>query len=315
MILFSAKISHKHHEKLKEKHSNLEFIFCDNMDEAKQHLHKAKILVTYGGDLNEGLIGQAENLKWIMVMSAGIEKMPFEAIEQKGILVTNARGIHQTPMAEYAISMLLQVYREARVLYQSEKDHHWDRFARMQEMRGRRMLLMGAGSIGQEVARLAKAFQVETIGVSRSGRSVEYFDENHKIDNLENLLPSVDIVVSILPSTEETRGLFTFKHFQLLPNHAVFLNMGRGDLVHSDDLLKAARQGEVAHIVLDVFEEEPLPADHPFWGEENVTITPHIAGLSPHYTRRALGIFEHNLQCYLTDKGEYVNKVDVTRGY
>ncbi|MBY7142754.1 D-2-hydroxyacid dehydrogenase [Virgibacillus sp. NKC19-3] len=315
MILFSAKISSKHHEKLKADHSNLEFIFCDNMNEAKQHLHKAEILVTYGGDLNDSLIEQANNLKWIMVMSAGIDKLPFEAIKKKGILVTNAKGIHQTQMAEYAISMLLQVYRDARKLYQSEKDHHWDRSARVQEITGRRILIVGTGSIGQEVARLAKAFRMKTIGVSRSGRSKEYFDENHKIDNLEELLPRVDMVVSILPSTEETRGLFNFKQFQLLPDHAVFLNMGRGDLAYTDDLLKAVRQGEVAHMVLDVFEEEPLPLDHPFWSEENVTITPHIAGRSPYYTRRALEIFEQNLQSYLADKDEYINKIDVKRGY
>ncbi|WP_373895390.1 D-2-hydroxyacid dehydrogenase [Virgibacillus natechei] len=315
MILFSAKISRKHHEKLKANHPNLEFVFCDNMDVAKQHLDKAEILVTYGGDLTEDLMGQATNLKWIMVMSAGIDNMPVETIEKKGILVTNAKGIHKTQMAEYAISMLLQVYRDAKKLYQSEKDHHWDRSARMQEMNGRRMIVLGAGSIGQEVARLAKVFQMETVGVSRSGRSVDYFDENHKIDNLKALLPTADIVVSILPSTEETRGLFTFKQFQQLPNHAVFLNMGRGDLVRSDDLVKAVQEGEIAHIVLDVFEEEPLPEDHPFWSEKNVTITPHIAGLSPHYIRRALEIFEQNLQSYMADKDEYVNKMDVTRGY
>ncbi|GAB3042451.1 D-2-hydroxyacid dehydrogenase [Virgibacillus ainsalahensis] len=315
MILFSAKISRRHHDKLREVYPDQEFIFSEDKDEVSQHIKKAEILVTYGGDLDHEFIEQASNLKWIMVLSAGIDQLPSEIIRRKGILVTNARGIHKIQMAEYVISMLLQVYRQAKVLAQTEKNHDWDQSVKMQELTGRTMLVAGSGAIGQEVARLAKAFRIKTIGISRSGRTVENFDENHTTADLEKLLPDVDIVVSILPSTEETRGLFTFRHFQLLPNHAVFLNMGRGDLVRSEDLLKAVQQEEIGHAVLDVFEEEPLPVDHPFWEEEKVTITPHIAGLSPHYTTRALEIFRENLNTYLAGKADFVNKIDVTRGY
>src|SRR5699024_10059232 len=143
-------------------------------------------------------------------------------------------------------------------------------------------------------------------GVSRSGRTVANFDENFTTDELEKLLPEADFVVSVLPSTEKTRGLFTNEYFQLLPDHAVFLNMVRGDVVSSEDILKAVQQQEIAHAVLDVFEEEPLPADHPIWQEENITITPHISGVSKHYLPRALEIFEENLHIYLSDQKNYV---------
>ncbi|HLR41105.1 MAG TPA: D-2-hydroxyacid dehydrogenase, partial [Virgibacillus sp.] len=312
-ILFSAKLSYQDKERLQENYPEQSFTFCENMNEAKKYLEEADILVTYGEDLTSELVTQAVKLKWIMVLSAGMDRMPFETIEQRGILVTNARGIHKIPMAEYAISMLLQVYRQEKLLMQLEAEQKWGRsHINIGEISGKTLLVLGTGAIGQEVARLAKAFQMTTYGISRSGRTVANFDENYTTDELEKLLPEADFVVSVLPSTEETRGLLTYEHFQLLPDHAVFLNMGRGDLVSSEDILKAVQQQEIAHAVLDVFEEEPLPADHPIWQEENITITPHTSGVSKHYLTRALEIFEENLHIYLGDQKHYVNEVDVT---
>ncbi|SFB17005.1 Phosphoglycerate dehydrogenase [Lentibacillus halodurans] len=315
MILSSAKISEKHQIRLRERYPDVTFIFCSNMDEAARHIDNAEILITYGEDLNGGLISEALQLKWIMVLSAGLDKMPFEAINARGILVTNARGIHKYPMAEYAISMLLQVYRQSKQLTANEAAKNWDKSVRMQEITGKTMLIAGTGAIGQEVARLAKAFRMEVYGISRSGHPVEYFDQNVKQDDLEQVLPEADFVVSVMPSTEETIKFFTYDHFRRMPNHAVFLNMGRGDAVRGEVILKAVRAGEITHAVLDVFEEEPLPKDHPFWKEENVTVTPHLSGVSPHYQRRALDIFEQNLRTYLNGEADYVNKIDVTRGY
>ncbi|MFD1040101.1 D-2-hydroxyacid dehydrogenase [Virgibacillus byunsanensis] len=315
VILFSANISKKHQEKFTMKYPDHSFVFCKNMDEAKSHLKKAEILVTFGEDLTSELIDQATDLKWIMVISAGMDQMPFKSIQERGIIVTNAKGIHKIPMAEYAISMLLQVYRQEKVTLRNQQNSEWVRGVKMQEITGKTMLVAGTGAIGQEVARLAKAFQMKTYGVSRSGRSVEYFDENYTTDEMERVLPEVDFVVSILPSTPETKYLFNYNHFEKLPNHAVFLNMGRGDVVQSDDVLKAVQQGEIAHAVLDVFHEEPLPRDHPFWQEENVTVTPHLSGISPKYISRALDIFDKNLQTYKNNRDDYINEIDVTRGY
>ncbi|QKY68269.1 D-2-hydroxyacid dehydrogenase [Lentibacillus sp. CBA3610] len=315
ITLFSAKISEKHQTRLRERYPDVTFIFCKNMDEAEQHIDKAGTLVTYGEDLTAGLIGWASQLKWIMVLSAGIDRMPFEAISTREILVTNARGIHKYPMAEYAFAMLLQVNRQAKQLMANETAKNWDRSVRMEELTGKTMLIAGTGAIGQEVARLAKAFRMTVYGVSRSGRPVGYFDWNVKQDDLENLLPEADYIVSVLPSTPETKGFFTTDDFRKMPSHAVFLNMGRGDAVSDETILNAVRKGEIVHAVLDVFEEEPLPEEHPFWTEENITVTPHLSGVSSHYQRRALDIFDQNLQIYLNNGTDYVNKIDVTRGY
>ncbi len=316
MILFSAEITEQEQEKLKESFPEQTFTFCSDMKEAAHYLPEAEILATFGEDLTGELVQRAPQLKWVMVLSAGMDLIPFKEISDREILVTNSRGIHKTPMAEYAISMLLQVYRQEKLLMKRETEHIWGRpYINIREISGKTILIAGTGAIGQEVARLAKAFQMKTYGISRSGRSKEYFDETYRTDEMERLLPEADFVVSVLPSTKETKGLFTFKHFQLLPDHAVFLNMGRGDLVSGEDLRKAVQEQEIAHAVLDVMEEEPLPADHPLWQEENITITPHVSGVSVHYMPRALGIFERNLRTYFGEQSNYENEVDVIQGY
>lgn len=314
-ILFSAKVSKKHQDKLKQQFAGESFVFYDSMDEAETDLAHAEILVTYGDDLTDERIDTAKNLKWIMVLSAGMDRMPFAAIDKKGILVTNARGIHKVPMAEYAISSLLQVSRQAKQLMKSQEARLWDRSVRMQEITGKTMLIAGTGAIGQEVARLAKAFRMTTYGVSRSGRPVEFFDKNVKSGDMGALLPEVDFVVAVLPSTPGTKNFFTEEHFNLLPEHALFLNMGRGDAASDEVLLQAIQTGEIAHAILDVFDEEPLPADHPFWREDNMTVTPHLSGMSPLYQTRALEIFTENLQTYQQKGTDFVNKIDLTRGY
>ncbi|MEN1970181.1 D-2-hydroxyacid dehydrogenase [Lentibacillus sp. N15] len=314
-LLFSAKLSAKHQEKLIQQFPDQSFTFCSTMDEALPYLSETEVLVTYGSDLSAEIIGQAQQLKWIMVLSAGMDKMPLTAIAKRNILVTNARGIHRTPMAEYAIAMLLQVYRQSKTIIKNETNHVWDKQVRMEELAEKTMLIVGAGAIGQEVARLAKAFRMKTIGVSRSGTIVEHFDENHPSSDFGKLLPQADIVVSVLPSTPETRNFYTAEHFKRMPVHAVFLNMGRGDVVADDVLLQAIREGAIAHAILDVFDQEPLPADSPFWHEENITVTPHISGVSPKYVTRAMAIFSQNLMKYLHNESSYVNQVDLSRGY
>lgn len=314
-ILFSLKISETDQDRLKSNFPTKEFVFCKNMDEAKKHIEQAEVIVTYGTDLNEELVERAKNLQWVSVLSAGLDKMPFRALEKKNVLVTNVRGIHKVPMAEYAISMLLQVYRQEKHLLEKEKEHDWNRDNKPQEITGKTMLIAGTGAIGQEVARLAQAFRMRTIGVSRSGRTVEYFNENVTTDEMKSYLPKADFVVSVLPSTNETKHLFTIDYFQAMNENAIFLNMGRGDVVEGDVILKAIREKEIMHAVLDVFETEPLPEDNPLWDEANITVTPHLSGISPNYLPRALKIFEKNLDIFVNDQSDYINKIDTKRGY
>lgn len=291
------------------------FSFHKGIENAREYLGKAEVLVTYGEDLTPELIEEAHQLKWIMVMSAGMDKMPFEAIDEKGILVTNARGIHKTPMAEYTISMMLQTYRQAKALIEQEKNEIWNRRVKMQELHGKTIVVIGAGAIGGEIARLANAFSMKTIGVNRSGRLVDNFDKIVTITHLEDVLSEADFVVSVLPSTKETRHVLTEKHFDVMKETAVFINIGRGSVVSEQVLIDALTQHKIGHAVLDVFETEPLSSEHIFWKLENVTVTPHISGISRYYLPRAMEVFKENLTISKQDRTDYINQIDVKRGY
>jgi phosphoglycerate dehydrogenase-like enzyme len=275
----------------------------------------AEIFLTYGEDLTEELIYKAEKLKWIMVMSAGLDRMPFEACKKRGILVTNVRGIHKIPMAEFTIGMMLQHVKQMRSLWANEQTRTWERKLPMGELYGKTLLILGIGAIGGEVARLAKAFNMKTIGVNRSGREAEWADEIFPMENYQAALPQADFIVSVLPSTKETKHFLDASDFERMKDTAVFINIGRGDLVKDEVLITALQEKKIAHAYLDVFYEEPLKESHPFWMMENVTVTPHISSLTKNYLPRSFEIFKHNLHTYIKNGSDYLNVIDMDRGY
>ncbi|MYL54911.1 D-2-hydroxyacid dehydrogenase [Pontibacillus yanchengensis] len=314
-VVTTCKIRRDIREHLVSAYPEISFQFCEDITEAEPFIHEAEVLLTYGEDLHDSHIDKASKLKWIMVLSAGLDEMPFHKIEEKGIIVSNVKGIHSIPMAEYAISMLLQVSRQAKTVSENERLRRWDKKVRMTEITGKTMLIAGAGAIGQEVARLAKAFRMKTIGISNSGREKDFFDEVHTRSDLMTKLAEADFVISVLPSTPETKGFFAKEHFEQMPSDAVFLNMGRGDAVHDHVMLEVMQEQLISHAILDVFEQEPLPEAHPFWGMYNVTVTPHISGVSPDYQPRGIEIFEHNLKEYRNGTNDYLNKINPRKGY
>lgn len=314
-ILFTARLAEEFQIQLLNNFPKQKFIFKNDVNDIFDHLSEADVIVTYGGDLDEQKITEAKKVKWIMVLSAGMDRMPLQIIKERDILVTNVRGIHKTTMAEYALSMLLHVYRQEKGLTLNATKRKWDPSLPVNEISGQTMLVIGTGAIGQEVARLGQAFRMKTIGVSRSGKKLDYFDANYPISALSEVLPIASFIVSVLPSTDETKELYTIREFKQMNPKVVFLNMGRGDAVVEADLLQAIQQKIISHAVLDVFVKEPLPEDHPFWKEENITITPHISAQSDHYVPRALGIFEKNLHTYLKGEADYINHIDLSKGY
>lgn len=281
----------------------------------KSHLPTADILVTYGEDLDEKDIANAANLKWIMVASAGVEKMPHEAIAQRGITVSNVRGIHKTPMGESVLGHLLALKRSLPEIYENQRNHKWERKFRSSELFGSTALILGPGAIGSEVGRLLQAFGVMTIGCNRSGNQADYMNEMVTFDDLRKKLPEADVVISVLPSTPDTTYLLDREHFNAMKTDAIFMNFGRGDLVKDEILIEALKNGAIAGAVLDVFEVEPLPEDHPFWTLENVIISPHVSSKSDMYLERAMEIFLPNLRKWLDGDKEPANLVNMEKGY
>lgn len=311
-VLFTFMPKDHQQQMLQEQFPEVHFHFtCKD----KTLLPAAEVLVTYGEDLMEEDIHTAGNLKWIMVASAGIEKMPHTAIAERGIIVSNVRGIHKTPMSESVMAHLLALKRSLPTIYRNQNNREWVRKTASTELKGSTALILGPGAIGSEIGRLLQAFGVHTIGCNRSGAPADYMAETISFEGIQGVLPQADTVISVLPSTKETKHLLRKEHFQAMKKEAVFMNFGRGDLVEEAVLIEALQNEELAFAVLDVFEQEPLPQDHPFWEMENVVVSPHVSSHSGKYVERALDIFIPNLRQWLSGDGKPTNLVNMEKGY
>lgn len=311
-VLFTFMPKDHQQKMLKEQFPEVQFHFTHK---DKSRLSAAEVLVTYGEDLKEEDIQAAENLKWIMVASAGIEKMPHKAITERGIIVSNVRGIHKTPMSESVMAHLLSLKRSLPAIYNNQSNKEWVRKISSAEIKGSTALILGPGAIGSEIGRLLQAFGVHTIGCNRSGTPADSMAETISFEGIKEVLPQADTVISVLPSTKETKKLLKKEHFEAMKKDAVFMNFGRGDLVEDAVLIEALQNEELGFAVLDVFEQEPLPQDHPFWAMENVVVSPHISSHSGKYVERALDIFVPNLRQWLSGDGKPTNLVDMEKGY
>lgn len=311
-ILFTFVPREDQQQRIQEEFPEVDFHF---LYRDKTRLSTADIIVTYGEDLTAEDIGTAEKVKWIMVASAGIEKLPHQAIESHGIIVSNVKGIHKTPMAESALAHLLAIKRSLPVIYENQRNRQWERKINSSELSGTTALILGPGAIGAEIGRLLQAFGVQTIGCNRSGRQAPNMDEMISFEKVLDKLPEADYVISVLPSTDETKELLKEEHFKAMKDTVIFMNFGRGDLVMDKVLLNALQENEIAFAVLDVFEQEPLTADHPYWSMDNVIVSPHISSKSGKYVDRTLDIFLPNLEKWLIDQSVPTNLVDMEKGY
>lgn len=301
-------------KQLIEEFPQVEFVFRKGIVE--EDLETAEVIVTYGEDLTDEHIEKAHNLKWIFIASAGIEQMPKQAIASKNILVSNVRGIHKKPMTESILAHILSLKRSLPYIYNNQRNKRWDkRGGRPTELNGSTALIIGPGAIGGEIGRLLQAFDVYTIGCNRSGKPAEYMNETHPLEGLAEHLPKADIVISILPSTDETKHLIRYEHFELMRSNAIFMNFGRGDLVATEVLVRALEEKQIHHAVLDVFEEEPLPQECKLWELDNITISPHCSSHSSRYLERSFEIFKPSLLKYLEGDTNLENKMDILRGY
>ncbi|HZP73130.1 MAG TPA: D-2-hydroxyacid dehydrogenase [Gaiellaceae bacterium] len=199
---------------------------------------------------------------------------------------TSSAGVHATPLAEWSLFGLLALAKDLPRLLRDKEQHHWDHYP-VDELRGRTVLVVGLGEIGTEVARLAEAFGMTVLSVTR------------RKGDLDELLPRADAVVLTLPLTDETRGLFGRERLELMPRGAMLVNVGRGGVIDEDALVAALRDGRLRGAALDVFAQEPLPPDSPLWELDNVILSPHTAALSRRENERIVELFADNLRRYL----------------
>ncbi|MBB5321477.1 D-2-hydroxyacid dehydrogenase [Marinobacter oulmenensis] len=256
----------------------------------------------------------ADRLQWIHATSAGVDALMFPALIDSDVTVTNARGIFDRSIAEYVLCTLLMFAKDFPRSLRLQRDHQWQH-RDTERAEGKQVLVVGAGSIGRQIGRLAKGIGMDPHGVARTARQDDPdFSAVHSNEQLFDQLGHADYVVIAAPLTPQTEGLFDQKAFSAMKPSARLINIGRGPIVRTDDLLKSLDSGEIAGAALDVFEEEPVPADHPLWDYENVIMTAHMAGDFIGWKRALTDQFLENLDLWSRNE-DLFNLVDKKLGY
>ncbi|HUS81886.1 MAG TPA: D-2-hydroxyacid dehydrogenase [Dehalococcoidia bacterium] len=260
-----------------------------------------------------GILATAPNLRWFQSTSAGVDELIDAGFSERGVAVTTSSGVHATPIAEYALHLMLMFAKQAARSLKAQQERRWDRFTPA-ELKDATVGVVGLGQIGSEVARLAKGFGCRVLAMDRARTDAGPADELLPPSDLQRLLAESDYVVLSVPLSNETRRMIGEAELRAMRPSAVLINVCRGAVVDEEALVRALKEGRIAGAGLDVFEREPLPPESELWGMENVIISPHVSGANIHYFERAAPIFCENLRRYL-DGHPLLNLILPERGY
>ena len=282
----------------------------------RELLGEADVLFDFDQTHLDDLPELAPKVRWIQSTSSGIgpfvQRMGY-AHRMPVTVFTRASGVHAQPLAEFCVMVMLMFRKGLHRVMRDQERRHWERYAGT-DLEGKTLVVVGLGGVGREVARVAKAFRMRVIGVDRPGYLFEPdtlpLDEFRPSGELHSVLGQAEHLVLIAPHTPETEGMIGARELALLPRGAVFINIARGALVDEEALVEALRSGHLAGAGLDVFAEEPLPLDSPFWEMPNVLVSPHSASTSDGENRRLTDLFCENLRRFL--RGDpLINVLDV----
>ena len=246
-------------------------------------------------------IGKFTNLRLIQLTSAGLDRVPVETIRARGIVLHNARGVYSVPMAEWAVCKVLDFYKQSQFFRDNQLDGRWEKHRSLRELAGKRLAIIGAGNIGQEVARRFSSFGVHVTGFDIHTRPVPFFHEMDLTERLRRRIPEFDIVVITAPLLPETTHLLDRDMLSRLREGAVLVNISRGALIDEGALKEVAHEREDVSFALDVFEAEPLPPDDPLWTCGNVVLSPHNSFVSDGNGGRMFGVIYNNLKMFISE--------------
>ncbi|MFN1552289.1 D-2-hydroxyacid dehydrogenase [Vibrio natriegens] len=256
-------------------------------------------------------LDEFSQLDWVQSTFAGVNTLMSAELRQDYTL-TNVRGIFGPLIAEYVIGYCISHYRHFSLYHQQQQNRQWQPHL-YTSLQSKKMVILGTGSIGSYLAKTVRAMGIEAIGINRTGIPTPggEFNQTFHINELTSALKQADIVVNTLPSTPETLYLLNSETLCHL-NQAILINVGRGDVLEDKGLLLAIKNRWIEHAILDVFEQEPLPKEHPFWRLPQITLTPHIAALS--FPEQVVEIFAEN---YLNWRDGFTlnYQVDFDKGY
>ncbi|OLC92526.1 MAG: hypothetical protein AUH86_18810 [Acidobacteria bacterium 13_1_40CM_4_58_4] len=306
-------------EAIRKRWSEMRVVHLPDYDKLLEELPDTDIFVGYS--LRAKQLKDAKKLKWIHSTAAGVAQLMYPELRDSGILVTNPSGIFSVPMAEHTMGLLLALARNFPDCVRQQdrarwsQQELWDKPQHLTELSGQVLLIVGYGSIGREVAKRAKAFEMRVFGVTRSGEGDRSLAERiFAATKLHEALPEADYVVISAPETAETKHLIGAAEIAKMKRGARLINIGRGSLLDEEALVRALRDCALGGAALDVAQTEPLPEENPLWHVPNLLITPHTSGVSDRLWHRQTALLVELLERWF-DGRELFNRVDFARGY
>lgn len=274
----------------------------------------AEILICRDRDNWDKIFTFFPNLKFIFIVSVGVEKLPFKDLIDKGIKVANPKGINAPIMSEYAISGILAHSTRLLENINNQTKHYWKKFQCVDSLNGKKLLIVGAGKTGKLLAQKAKCFGMYTIGVKKHIYVNKDFDQTISLSQLNVTLPIVDYIVCTIPLTPETKHLFGYEQFLQMKPTAYFINISRGGIIIQEDLVRALIEKKICGAMLDVFDNEPLSSENVLWNIPNLLITPHSSGRLENFVDKTIPYFTNNVIAFWNNE-TILNAVNLQDGY
>lgn len=240
------------------------------------------------------------NLKFIQLTSAGFDRVPVDYIKAKGIALHNARGVYSVPMAEWALYRVLEHYKQGWFFKNEQEQHQWTKHRGLRELAGSRVAVVGAGNVGQEVAKRFGALGCHVTGFDIHTNSTPFFDEMALTASLLDRIGMYDVVVITAPLLPSTRGLISYDVMKGMKENATLVNIARGGLIDQKALVQVLCERKDLFAALDVFENEPLEEDSPLWSMDNVAISPHNSFVSDRNNERMFDVMYQNLKNFIS---------------
>jgi len=306
----------------------LNVVNCDNLQQAKTEIADAD---GFYGKITPPLLAEAKQLKWVQSPTASLEHYIFPTLIDHPCQLTNMRGLFYDVIADQVFTYILMFARRMHIYMAQQFNAKWAPLGgetaradysigpgnvtpmdhQHQQLSGSTLGILGMGSIGREIARYGKQLGMTVLGVDPYADTTEDVDSFGKLDYLDAMLGNSDYVVIAAPHTPETEGFFDYDIIARMKSTSFLINIGRGAIIPLNDLVTALKTGIIAGAALDVYESEPLPADHPLWSLPNVILTPHIAACTPKVPERHLEVLLGNIQRFSNDES-LLNVVDKT---
>lgn len=254
------------------------------------------------------------NLKWIQVVSVGINQVPKEKVLNNNIILTNNRGGYSIPISEWIVLKILEMFKNSKEFYNKQKEKQWKMDTSLLELYGKTVGFLGAGSIAREAAKRLEPFGVKLIGFNTDGKDVKHFHETYSFKEIKDIISKLDVLAITAPYTDETHHLVDKSILSNMKDSSHIVNIARGSIIDEKALIDSLKSGKIKKAALDVFEVEPLPKDNPLWDMDNVYISSHTCWVSEVIEKRRFEIAYRNMKKYI-NKEEMDNIIDYDIGY